>query len=123
MHLVICVSYLFTRVFVVSRNREQNKIRVLLALHDAAATSKVHLEAIFRLKSSHNVQPSRALFWSRTDLLCSQQKQAPLLLPASIGIAFKVSLGLKDWALYVWAFGLPIYFTVFEAMRLFVDVD
>jgi hypothetical protein len=123
MHLVICVSYLFTRLFVVSRNREQNKIRVLLALHDAAATSKVHVEALFRLKSAHTVQPSRALFWSRTDLLRSQQKQAPLLLPASIGIAFKVSLGLKDWALYVWALGLPIYFTVFEIMRLFLDVD
>jgi hypothetical protein len=70
----------------------------MIALHETAATSKVHLEAIFRLKSSHIAQPSRALFWSRTDLLCSQQKQAPLL-PASIGIAFKVSLGLKDWDL------------------------
>jgi hypothetical protein len=123
MHLVMCVIYMFTRLFVVSRNREQHKICVMLALHDAAATSKVHLEALFRLKSTHSAQPSRALFWSRTDLLCSQQKQAPLLLPSSIGIAFKVSLGLKDWALYVWALGLPIYFTVFETMRLFLDVN
>jgi hypothetical protein len=34
-----------------------------------------------------------------------------------------VTSGLKDLGLYVWALSLPVYFTVFEVMRLVVGVD
>ncbi len=122
MHLVICVSYMFTRLFVFSRNREYNKKWVASALSIAVVTTKIHLEAIFCAKSppAPRLTP---VFWSRTDLLTVPQTQSPLLLPADVGIAIRVSSGLKDWGLYVWALSLPIYFSVFEIMRLFIDVD
>ena len=56
------------------------------------------------------------------EFFTSRQEERPLLLPANVGVAFKVSEGLKDWALYVWALALPIYFTAFEFMRVFSDV-
>jgi hypothetical protein len=121
MHLVICVSYLFTKLFVFSRNRERNKAWVVLALAEAASISRVHIEAIFRVNNT----PTRiqtATFWSRTEFLSLPPKQPPLLLPAAVGIAFRVTSGLKDWGLYVWALSLPIYFSVFEIMRFVVDV-
>ena len=122
MHLVICVSYMFTTLFVVSRNREQNKKWVRLMLEEAAHSSRIHLEAAFRVNNAP--KPRQAgTFWSRTEFLFSQPEKPPLLLPANVGVAFKVSAGLKDFGLYVWALGLPIYYSVFEIMRSFIHVD
>ena len=122
MNLVTCVSYLFTRLFVVSRNREQNKQCVKSAIEKIITISSVHLRAIFHLSSAPVSQPSAA-FRSRTDFFSKKEQPiSTLLLPANLGIAFKVSAGLKDWGLYVWALGLPIYFCVFEFMRMFFGV-
>jgi hypothetical protein len=123
MHVVICVSYMLTRLFVFSRNREYNKQWVSSALEIAAVTTRIHLEGIFcRAKFPSSPQLTGA-FWSRVDLLAIPQTQSPLLLPADVGISMRVSSGLTDWGLYVWALSLPIYFSVFEIMRLFMDVD
>ena len=120
-HLMSCVGYVFTRLFVVSRNREQNKMWVRLMLEEAASSSRIHLEAAFRVNNAP--KPRQAgTFWSRTEFLFSQPEKPPLLLPANVGVAFKVSAGLKDWGLYVWALGLPIYYSAFEIMRLFFNV-
>ena len=122
MHLVICVSYMFTRLFVSSRNREQNKKWVRLVLEEAVSSTRIHLEAAFRVNNTP--KPRRAgTFWSRTEFMFLQQEEPPLVLPANVGIAFKVSAGLKDWGSYVIALGLPIYFSVFELMQLFISVD
>lgn len=98
---------MFTRLPVLSRHRERYKHRVASALHDAAVASSVHLHAIFCVKTSASDPLQYGTFWSWIDLLCSvtQQKQAPLLLPASIRIAFKMCSGLNDWGLYIWALG------------------
>jgi hypothetical protein len=120
MNLVTCVSYLFTRLFVVSRNREQNKLWFKTAIEEIITISNVHLRYIFHANREPVFRQSAA-FWSRTDFF-SKKEQPTLLLPANLGIAFKVSAGLKDWGLYVWALGLPIYFCVFEFMRIFFGV-
>jgi len=121
-HLMSCVGYVFTRLFVVSRNREQNKMWVRLMLEEAASSSRIHLEAAFRLNNAPKLRQA-GTFWSRTEFLFSQPEKPPLLLPANVGVALKVSAGLKDWGCYVIALGLPIYYSVFELMQLFINVD
>jgi hypothetical protein len=121
-HLACFETHLFTALFVSSRNREQNKRWVNSLITSAILTTRIHLEAIFRVENSPKPRPT-GTFWSRTEFLYQQQKQPPLLLPADVGIAFKVSLGMKDFGLYVWALSLPIYFTFFELLRFFTHVD
>jgi hypothetical protein len=121
-HLACFQTHLLTALFVSSRNREQNKKLLNSLLASALSTTRIHLEAIFRVDNSPKPQQT-GTFWSRTEFLYLQRKQPPLLLPAGVGIAFKVSLGLKDWGLYVWALSLPSYFTVFELLRFFTHVD
>ena len=121
-HFMSFVGYMFTRLFVFSRNREQNKKWVRLVLEEAVSSTRIHLEAAFRVNNTP--KPRRAgTFWSRTECMFLQQEEPPLVLPANVGIAFKVSAGLKDWGSYVIALGLPIYFSVFELMQLFISVD
>jgi hypothetical protein len=121
MNMVTCVSYIFTRLFVFSRNREHNKRWVQWAVAESITATTIQLRAIFRLSNTPQPRPPAA-FWSRMEFFTSRQEERPLLLPANVGVAFKVSEGLKDWALYVWALALPIYFTAFEFMRVFSDV-
>jgi hypothetical protein len=121
-HLACFLVHLFTALFVSSRNREHNKKLVRSLLTEAFSTSKIHLNALFF--SNRDPKPRQSgTFWSRTEFLTSKQEQPPLVLPAGVGIVYKVSLGLKDFSLYVWALSLPIYFTVFELMRAFITVD
>jgi hypothetical protein len=121
MHLALFLIYIFTSLFISSRNREQNKKWVNSFLREALSTTRVHLEALLRANVSAKPRPS-GNFWSRTELLYLKQDDTPLLLPAGVGLAFKVSLGLKDFGLYVWALSLPIYFSFFEVLRFFTDV-
>jgi len=121
-HLASFLLYMFTALFVSSRNREHNKKWLQSLIASALETTRIHLEAIFRAHDPPKL-PQTGTFWSRTEFLYLQHKQQPLLLPAGVGIAFKVSLGLKDWGLYVWALSLPVYFTVFELLRFFTHVD
>ena len=121
-HVGCFLPWIFTFLFVSSQNREQNKKWARLLLMEGISTIRIHLNAIF----SRNAQPKPrqvGTFWSRTELLYSQQEKPPLLLPSSVGIALKVSLGLRDWGLYVWALSVTIYFAVFELMQLFIHVD
>ena len=122
LHVVIYVKYMFSRLFLSSRNREHNKNWVASALNNAFLTSIIHLEAVLnRAKPSH-APPSRS-FWSRTDLLIMSETPSPMLLPAHVGISIRVTSGLKDLGLYVWALGLPVFYSVFEIMRHVINVD
>jgi hypothetical protein len=120
-HLATFLVYLFTSLFVSSRNREQNKKLVRSLLAEAVSTTRVHLEAIFL--SNRECKPKQTgTFWSRTEFLTLKQEKPPLLLPAGVGVAYKVSSGLKDFGLYVWALSVIIYFIFFELMRVVVAV-
>ena len=121
-HLATFLVYLFTLLFVSSRNREHNKKLVRSLLAEAVSTTKIHLEAIFL--SNRQCKPKQTgTFWSRTEFLTLKQEKPPLLLPAGVGVAYKVSSGLKDFGLYVWALSVVIYFIVFELMRVIIAVD
>lgn len=121
-HLACFNIYLFTSLFLSSRNREQHKKLARSLLVEAISTTRIHLEAIF---ASNRVPKQRqtGTFWSRTEFLALKQETPPLVLAAGVGIAYKVSLGLKDFALYVFALSLPIYFGFFEFMRVIITVD
>jgi hypothetical protein len=125
-HLACFLTYIFTSLFISSRNREQNKKWTTSLLREAYSTTRVHLmfllKYLLRWDDSPALRPT-GTFWSRTEFLYSKKEEPPLLLPAGVGIAFKVSQGLKEFGLYVWALSLPVYFTVFEILRVFTDVD
>ena len=122
MHVAFFLVYMFTSLFFTSRNREQNKKWLNSFLREALSTTRIHLEALFRVKKSPKPRLSGS-FWSRTEFLFLKPEETPLLLPAGVGLAFKVSHGLKDFGLYVWALSLPIYFSFFEILRFLTDVD
>jgi hypothetical protein len=122
MHLALFLLYIFTSLFFSSQKREQNKKWLNSFLRESLSTTRIHLEALLRINNSPKPRLA-GTFWSRTEFLYSVPDETPLLLPASVGLAFKVSHGLKDFALYVWALSLPIYFSTFEILRFFIAVD
>lgn len=123
-HLACFLIHSFTVLFVSSRYREHNKKLVRSLLVEAVSTSKIHLNALFFSNMHAKLkETSTSTFWSRTEFLTLKEEKPLLVLPAGVGIVYKVSLGLKDFALYVWALSLPIYFTVFELMRALITVD
>ena len=86
MHLVMCVSYVFTRLFVFSRHRELHKQRLLLLLRTVLSSSIVHLLSALRLPDPPP-PPRPSTFRSRPELLQPQPVELPpLLLPADGGV-------------------------------------
>lgn len=124
-HVISSVSYVLTRHFMISRDRDIHKLRACAFFKQAVSVSKVHLYALLRINSQPPpVAQPRATFWSRTEFLLScQPEEQPLLLPATVGIALRVCARLKDCAIYVVALGLPIFYTFLEFMRHIIPVD
>jgi hypothetical protein len=125
-HMTCVVLYLLTKIFIVSRDKKENQLWVKSMIEEAVSCTKVHVQALLRISGSSTQQPPQrtAFFWSRTELIQPLvEENTPLILPATIGSALKICASLNDWAIYVGALGVPIQFSFFEIMRLFIRVD
>lgn len=101
MNLVTCVSYLFTRLFVVSRNREQNKLWVKSAIEEIITISNLHLRYIFHVNSEPVFRQSAA-FWSRTEFF---RRRSSLLWSGCLPISALPSKYLPGSKTGVFMFG------------------
>ena len=120
--LIICTTFLSTRLFVMSRNCEENRKWLTAALEEAFSTSKLHFQSLFHVRQQQTPQRTVA-FWSRTEFLFSSRKEPPLFLPAIVGSAFETSVRLKNLGVYVLGTSLPIFFISFQLMRRLIHVD
>jgi len=89
MHLVMCVSYVFTRLFVFSRHRELHKQRLRRLLRSVRSRCSVLLVNILSVLRPNPPLPTRSsAFRSRPELLPPQASELPpLLLPADVGVS------------------------------------
>ena len=120
--LIICTTFLSTRLFVMSRNCEENRKWLTAALEEAFSISKLHFQSLFHVCQQPTPQRTGA-FWSRTEFLFSSRKEPPLFLPAIVGSAFETSVRLKNLGVYVLGTSLPIFFISFQLMRRLIHVD
>jgi hypothetical protein len=120
--LTCYTTFLMTRLFVMSRNCEENKKWLTAVLQEAFSISKLHFQALLRV-NQHQAPQRPGTFWSRTEFLFSSSKEPPLVLPAIVGSAFKTCVRLKNWGLFVLGTTLPILFIFFELMQQVIRVD
>jgi hypothetical protein len=112
---------MMTRLFMLSRNKEDNKKWIQCALYEAFLVTKVHLQALRRHRAATPLQRG-GKFWSRTELLRCRQQEPPLLLPSSFGTVLKICATLRDWGVFVCGLTVPIMFVWLELMRRIIDV-
>jgi hypothetical protein len=126
LHVIHCATFfscIFTRLFMVSPNREQHKQAARQLLHDAFSNSKVHLEALFPHRCAPQQRQTPA-FWSRTEFFSQPNSTARnCLLPGNVGVTLKLCASVKDLAIYVIAPCVPIMFVLCEVVRQVMQVD